>query len=69
MWFLTKLWVPWWLYFGTLAIFTSNKTPLNEAGPLALVMFGWGGVNVFVTLIYIATRIFRRATTDGTPRP
>lgn len=41
----------------------------KESGPLAMILFAWGGVNVFITFVYIATRIFRRATRDGTPRP
>lgn len=67
MWFLTKVWVPWWLYFAVIQFSGINKGPLDQAAGAGIILIGWLGVNVLVTIVYIATRVFRRATRESAP--
>lgn len=68
MWFLTKLWVPFWLCVWGVQSYGTRHHNASDNGALAFGVFGWLAVNAIVTLVYIVTRVFRRATADGRPR-
>lgn len=68
MWFLTKLWIPFWLLAG-LAKFAETPHHTNQQrAAVATFMFAYGGVAFIVTIVYACTKAFRAASRGSTPR-
>lgn len=68
MWFLTKLWAPWWAFGIYLVANGYQHKPRGTAGPLEVIFALWLVVNLAVTVVYVLTRVFQRASSDGRPR-
>lgn len=67
MWFLTKLWIPFWLLVALSAYADTPHHTIQQRGAVAMFMFGYGGIAAFITLVYACTRAFRRASRDAAP--
>jgi len=68
MWFLTKVWIPFWLLVALAAYVSPPRSTVQQEGAVAMFMFVYGGVAAVITIVYALTRVFRRATTDAGPR-
>ncbi len=68
MWFLTKLWAPWWALTAYLIANGYQHRRTATPSPLEFIFGLWLVVNLAVTVVYVLTRVFQRASSDGRPR-
>lgn len=69
MWFLTKLWGAYWLYAIAVIVPHLRIRPGQPLAALGYLLLFWLLANCGVTVVYVITRIFRRASRDSMTRP
>jgi len=59
MWFLTKVWVPWWLFFAWGNSVTSHRHTLDQEAAVGFLVWGYGVIAMIITIVYICARAIR----------
>lgn len=69
MWFLTKVWIPFWILVALEAYAQSSHKPNDQIASTGIFMFGYGAVAFIITIVYACTKAFRAASRgSGAPR-